>query len=798
MLTMAWRQQNIRAWRPGTGHWAGAWWPALVGVILWALGGLGAVGDASPAWGAARAGAADRLPSQHLATGLEAFRRGDIEAAAKAWQAAARVAADAKQPQAQSRALTHLAQAYAALGHYSAAAASLHAALPLAEHAGDRTQMALVLARLGDVAVATGDLVAADQRLRDALPLARALGATDLVATILHTRGNLFLAHQQPYEALAAYRDSAAAAQQAHQVGLAARTLAHAALAAERDGQAQVSRALLEEALAHLRQAAPSHDTVYDALFIGRTYQRLAHADPPLVLRAAEVFAEAADQAQRLGDTRAVSYAWGYLGRLYEDAGRPQEALQLTRRAALAAQRVSIPEALYLWQWQTGRLLRALGESEPALAAYERAVATVQAIRPELLHGPGSASTSFRAAVGPLYGELTDLYLRQAAALEAQGQAGTPQVERVLGQARATVEQFKTGELREYFGDECVAAARRSTTALERVAPETAIVYPILLADRTELLVSLPSGFKRIALPVPGPQLEQRVTTFRNALDERDPLRYLQHAHALYTWLIQPLQADLVAGHIQTLVFVPDGALRLLPWAALHDGQQFLIEHYAVAITPSLTLTEPRPLPHAQVHVLAAGVASAVDGFPPLPRVRAELQGLQRLYGGVVLLDQEFSPERLDKTLRQGPFAIVHIAAHGQFRSEAAQSFLLTAQGKLTMAQLGQMVGRLRFREQPLELLTLSACETARGDDRAALGLAGVAIQAGARSALATLWLVADEAAAVLMETFYQRLQDPTVSRARALQQAQRTLLLHPQYADPFFWAPFLLINNWL
>jgi len=211
-----------------------------------------------------------------------------------------------------------------------------------------------------------------------------------------------------------------------------------------------------------------------------------------------------------------------------------------------------------------------------------------------------------------------------------------------------------------------------------------------------------------------------------------------------------------------------------------------------------LTLTEPRPLPREQGQVLAAGMASAVEGFPPLPRVREELQGLQRLYGGVVLLDQAFGPERLDTTLRQGTFGIVHIAAHGHFAPDAAQSFLLTGQGKLTMAQLAQMVGRLRFREQPLELLTLSACETARGDDRAALGLAGVAIQAGARSALATLWLVADEAAAVLMETFYQRLHEPGMSKARALQQAQLTLLKQSQYADPFFWAPFLLINNWL
>jgi CHAT domain-containing protein len=178
--------------------------------------------------------------------------------------------------------------------------------------------------------------------------------------------------------------------------------------------------------------------------------------------------------------------------------------------------------------------------------------------------------------------------------------------------------------------------------------------------------------------------------------------------------------------------------------------------------------------------------------------VREELQGLQRLYGAVILLDQEFGSERLDRVLRQGAFEIVHIASHSQFAPDAAQSFLLTAQGKLTMAQLSQMVGRLRFREQPLELLTLSACETARGDDRAALGLAGVAIQAGARSALATLWLVADEAAVVLMDTFYRRLQDPGMSKARALQQAQLTLLRQPQHADPFFWAPFLLINNWL
>jgi CHAT domain-containing protein len=401
--------------------------------------------------------------------------------------------------------------------------------------------------------------------------------------------------------------------------------------------------------------------------------------------------------------------------------------------------------------------------------------------------------------VGPLYFELVDLFLRQAAALEAQNQGAIyPQYEWYLNQARGTVEQFKTAELRDYFGDECVAAAPPRLTALERVSPDALIVYPILLPDRTELLVSLPTGLKRMQVPVTGPDLEQRVRIFRNALDDREPLRYLQHAQRLYGWLIQPLEADLAAWHLQTIVFVPDGALRLLPLAALHDGQQFLIEKYALAITPSLVLTEPRPLPQGKVQVLAAGMTGAVEAFPPLPQVAEELSSIQQRYGGTVLRDQDFGPERLDTALRQGTFGIVHIAAHGHFAPEASQSFLLTAQGKLTMARLAQMVSRLRFRDQPLELLTLSACETAQGDDRAALGLAGVAIQAGARSALATLWVVADEAAAVLMTAFYQHLQVPGASRARALQRAQVALLKDPQYADPFFWAPFLLINNWL
>jgi tetratricopeptide (TPR) repeat protein len=333
-------------------------------------------------------------------------------------------------------------------------------------------------------------------------------------------------------------------------------------------------------------------------LLIGRTYQRLGQTEPSLAWRAAAVFTTAADMAQSLYDYRTLSYAWGYLGRLYEEAQRYAEAIQLTRQAAWAAQQTHVPEALYLWHWQSARLLHALGDVYAAIVAYDRAIATVQSMRPELLHAYGSVDTSFRTSLGPLYFEQVDLLLRRAADLEAHPQAAIlPQYEYYLQRARDTVEQFKTAELHDYFRNTCVDAARPGITALDRVSPQALIVYPILLPDRTELLISMPTGLKRLPLPVTGVQLEQRVRIFRNALEDRDALRYLRHAQGLYARLIQPLEADFIALSIQTIVFVPDGALRTLPFAALHDGQQFLIEKYAVAITPSLTLTEPRPLP---------------------------------------------------------------------------------------------------------------------------------------------------------------------------------------------------------
>jgi CHAT domain-containing protein len=196
--------------------------------------------------------------------------------------------------------------------------------------------------------------------------------------------------------------------------------------------------------------------------------------------------------------------------------------------------------------------------------------------------------------------------------------------------------------------------------------------------------------------------------------------------------------------------------------------------------------------------VLAVGVTEAVQGFPALPNVTAELQELQTLLGSQNLVNREFLAANLEKKLKEEQFSIVHVASHGEFGNDVENTFLLTFDAKLSLDRLNEMVGVFRFRDDPLELLTLSACDTAAGDDRAALGLAGMAIKAGARSALATLWNINDEAAVDLVLDFYRQVKNPTISRAVALQRAQLKLIENPRYEHPGFWSAFLMINNWL
>jgi CHAT domain-containing protein len=255
----------------------------------------------------------------------------------------------------------------------------------------------------------------------------------------------------------------------------------------------------------------------------------------------------------------------------------------------------------------------------------------------------------------------------------------------------------------------------------------------------------------------------------------------------------------LTADQINTLVFVPDGALRTIPFAALQDGKRFMVEDFAVAVSPGLSLMEPHRIQRKNVHLLLGGLSDSVQGFPSLDFVPAELQRIEPVYQSEALMNGAFVMPALQKKLTQEQFSIIHIASHGQFDSDAHKTFVLTYDGKLTLNNLESLIRPSQYRGKPVELLVLSACQTASGDDRAALGLAGVAVKAGARSALASLWSVSDQSTSDLISDFYHQLRDsPSLSKAQALQAAQTKMLGDRRYRHPCYWAPYLIIGNWL
>lgn len=733
----------------------------------------------------------------HMDQALKSFQRGDFEQAVLSWTEAARLYEAEQKPKEQSNALINAAQSYQALGQYKEALKNLESSLALAEKLGDRTQTAVALGALGNVYIAAGPPEMALKYLNEGLRKAKEVNNQDLSALILNNLGNLLTAQKKYSEALVAYRESVSLAAARNNRALLIGALVNEATASIQMNQPREAKALLDRALDQIRVLEASHEKAVGLINIGLAYDdlrsRLPDSNDSLLLLAHETLSEAGTLADSMGDRRTSSYAWGYLGKLYEDERRYQEALQLTRRATFAAQQINAPESLYRWEWQTGRLLTKLGTIDDAIGAYRRAVRTLQSIRPELSVSYGASQISFRETMGPVYFELVDLLLQRAASLRDPNQVGPYLIE-----ARETVELFKAAELRDYFRDDCVDTALSKITQLDVLAKSAVVIYPILLPDRIELLVSLPTGLKRVLVPVGAETLTQEVRQFRRRLEKRTTREYLPHAQKLYDWLIRPLESDLSSVPIATLVFVPDGALRTIPMTALHDGKQFLVAKYAVGITPSLNLTDPRPIKREDIKLLAVGVTEAVQGFPALPNVSAELQALHTLLGGETLVDKEFLAANLEKKLKDEQFTIVHVASHGEFGNEVDKTFLLTFDEKLSLDRLNQMVGVFRFRDDPLELLTLSACDTAAGDDRAALGLAGIAIKAGARSALATLWNINDEASVDLVVDFYRGLKDPSVSRAVALQRAQVKMLENPRYEHPGFWSPFLLINNWL
>lgn len=512
----------------------------------------------------------------------------------------------------------------------------------------------------------------------------------------------------------------------------------------------------------------------------------------------AQILATAIQDSRNLKDRTAESYALGQLGGLYEATQQWSVAQDLTQQALLITQEIQSPDIRYQWEWQLGRLLEKQGDRKKAIIAYQEAVETLKSIRGDLLNINSEVQFSFRDNVEPIHRKLVDLLLRT----DGNSQPSQENLKR----ATEVIDSLQLAELENFLS--CKLSQKvQLNQGIDQVDQKAALIYPILLEERLAVIAKLPGKpLKHYVTAVKGLEVEKTAVELRaNILKRNRPEDVIAQATQIYKWLIEPLEEDLEnSSSVKTLVFMLDGALRNIPMSVLYDEkrQEYLMQKpYALAIVPGLQLFDLRPFGRKKLKILTAGVSEQrqVEGrkFDKLPNVVEELQQIGKIVPSESLLNPKFTQKNLQQQINSGSFVAVHLATHGQFSSDPEETFILAYNELLKSNELNNLLRvNNQSRGSMVELLVLSACETAKGDNRATLGLAGIAVRAGARSTLSTLWQVSDRSTAELMEKFYKELTKPEVTKAEALHQAQ--LKLFKEYKAPYYWAAYVLVGNWL
>ncbi|MBE9007309.1 CHAT domain-containing protein [Fortiea sp. LEGE XX443] len=728
---------------------------------------------------------------------------GKAEVALITWQQAGKIYQQAKNYSGVVRSQINQAQAWRTQGFYRRAVKMLETVNQQLQSQPDSLEKAVGLRSLGNALLISGNLQQSHEVLEQSLAIAQRLKSHHDMAASFFSLGNNARKQQRTSEAIANYQQAIKLS--ASPLAKIKATLNHLSLLIESQQLAEVE-ALLPSIQSQLNQLPSSRAAIYaqinyaqSLIKLGSDSREKKFSQSPATnrLQIAQILADTVKQSHSLGDRRAEANALLSLGYLYEQTQQWSEAKSLTQQGLILAQATTTPDIAYRLQWQLGRLLWRQKDFTGAIAAYDGAVETIKSLRSDLATINQDIQFNFRDSVEPIYRQSVELLL------QSQGEKSDG---KILDKTRQRIEALQLAELDNFFQEACLEG---KNVLLDQVVdkdnPNAAIFYPIILPTQLQVIVKLPGQhLKHYSTNITPPEVEKVVANLRKVLVNPTATRAVKtQSQTVYNWLLKPIESELSAKKVDTLVFVLDGVLRNIPVASLYDGQQYLIEKYAIALSAGLQLQNPKPLLQQQLKALFAGLTQPPPDFSHfglLPAIKSEIDFITS--AGVTttnLLDQQFTSKALEKEVNSVPFNVVHLATHGQFSSNADQTFILAADGPINVKQFDSLLrSRDETQAQAVELLVLSACQTAAGDNRAALGLAGAAIRAGARSTLASLWQIDDESTALFIGDFYRELKKGNISKAQALRHAQLEILKHPNYTAPSFWSAYVLIGNWL
>jgi len=394
-------------------------------------------------------------------------------------------------------------------------------------------------------------------------------------------------------------------------------------------------------------------------------------------------------QAKDLESKRTEAYALGIMGQMYEQIKDLPQTQEVTDKAIQISQSIQAWDIAYQWQWQLGRIRKAQGKIEGesgAIAAYNAAVTSLQTIRQNLAALNPDVQFSFRDDVEPVYREFIDLLLQS----ENPSQGN-------LRRSREVLASLQLAELENFLQEACSPAQPELIdNVVDQHDPTAAVIYTIILENRLEVILKLPQNpeLQHHAEPVTQREVEETVDKLQEQLRFPERLsKYIKETQnsskSIYSWLINPFESQLKQSGIKTLVFVLDGALQNIPMAVLWDGEKYLVEDYAVALSREPQLLEPLALSKEKLKILAFGLSQSRQGFSPLPNVEQELEEIP---AEVTLLNKKFTSTAVQKEINARPFSIVHLATHGQFSSDPEETFIVTWDKKIKVNELSEVL----------------------------------------------------------------------------------------------------------
>ncbi|MCK5898979.1 MAG: CHAT domain-containing protein [Methylococcales bacterium] len=631
---------------------------------------------------------------------------------------------------------------------------------------------------------------------------------------------------------------------------------------ANQDGKPDDIPIQLKEAEAFLITLPIDKKTAQAWLSLGHQafiYQKDKKDNPTGFQTASRYLNKALIHSKAFKQPRVQASALQYLAQLDQQQNRVKDAIDRVQQGLYITQKIQASDIAIHLEALLAKLFYTKNKLPDAKKAYKRAIQHIEDIRVDIpISYNTKGDSSFRDKLAPIYLGLADLLLQQSA---EEVDASLEQT--LLKEAQDVIELMKKNELEDFFQKRCEIAT--TPINLKKTDPHAAAIYPISFKDRLDIIVYTSQGLKRFSSPVSAKILDETARAYAKDLREGNELSTIEHkreAILLYKWLIAPLDAYLKQQKIETLVYIPDGVLRLLPLSALYNNEKFLIEDYAVVTLPGMSLIESKITNYNQQQaILFAGLSHLGDVIYDLPYknlidkigdldikdkkaniflsdwirqnknidncakdqqkktlkllfenskitaaikkvfnlkvAKTEIETLAQNNQMPYLLNERFSLKDFSDTLDKKPYKILHIATHGVFGGTENESYIMTHDKILTINKLERLLTTNHFKKSPLDLLILSACQTAEGDDKSPLGFSGVAIKAKVRSVLGSLWNAYDEATAQLMMAFYDALKDPTLSKAQALRKAKLSLLKQKKFSHPKFWSSLILVGNW-